>query len=52
MIWQVELSQLQRTTYRSILERNFDWLNRGAAALHLLYTFRPLYTCRSGVKPV
>jgi hypothetical protein len=26
---QVELSQLQRTTYRSILERNFDWLNRG-----------------------
>ncbi|KAJ1473752.1 P-loop containing nucleoside triphosphate hydrolase protein, partial [Baffinella frigidus] len=30
IIVEVEMSQLQRTTYKSILEKNFDWLTKGA----------------------
>ncbi|EKX33876.1 hypothetical protein GUITHDRAFT_45412, partial [Guillardia theta CCMP2712] len=30
IIVEVEMSQLQRTTYKSILEKNFDWLRKGA----------------------
>ena len=35
IIVEVEMSQLQRTTYKSILERNFEWLKRGAAGVQV-----------------
>jgi hypothetical protein len=39
----VEMSQLQRTTYKSILERNFEWLTGGAKGAQV--SIHDAYVC-------